>query len=76
MNIRYKCACMNKEREITVTDRIAGSDIRDWMDSVILMSVGYHHRSISPSCKFNKTEFIKIPVPEEGGEIGVPRVSN
>lgn len=76
MNIKYKCRCMNREIEIVVTDRVKGSDIADWMGSVVEMSVSYHHRSKSPSCTFDKLEYLKIPAPDEGDGLGVPRVKN
>lgn len=70
MKIRYKCKCDPEEREISVIDRVPGSDIADWMNAVAA-SVHYHHKSTSPRCDAVKSDYVKIPLPtQENAEIG------
>lgn len=72
MLLKYKCKCMRVEREIVVTDRVKGSEIGDWMANVVEPSTSYDHRSRNPLCVVGKTEYIKIPMNEDTGEVGVP----
>lgn len=72
MIIKYKCKCMKKEREIVVTDRVLGSDIAFWMERVVRHSLSYDHSSLNPLCTAQTMDYLKIPMDEGGGGIGVP----
>lgn len=76
MLVKYKCRCMRAEREIVVTDRVKDSDIGMWMNLVLQPSVTYDHNSTKPLCINPVMDYVKIPVDEESGQVGVPEVRN
>lgn len=70
MLVKYKCRCMKEEREIVVTDRVSGTDIKEWVDMVVTPSISYDHRVRNCLCFAKSMEFVKIPVNEQTGEAG------
>lgn len=73
MKIKYKCRCDANERNVDVPDRVAGSDLERWMNCVYAC-LGYDHTARSPYCQHEKTEYIKIPMPDGTEELGKPVV--
>ena len=73
MDILYKCKCTKKERTVHVPDRISGTNLMYWMN-VVEHCVSYDHQALSPLCVSFKMEYVKIPMPDENAEVGVPPV--
>lgn len=71
MKVKYKCRCMKEPREIDVVDRVAGSDLDDWM-LAIGHCVSYDHRARNILCNSPTMEELYIPVPEGTEELGRP----
>ena len=67
IEIKYKCRCMLKERDVLVVARSSGEDILDFMERM-QKSIGKDHRQQSPFCQATKMEYAKIPI--EDDEIG------
>ena len=65
MNIRWRCACMDQEDELQVTDRKAGEDLNSWMDRELRPAIGDRHRELSPKCNSRKLETLRYQI--EGG---------
>lgn len=68
--IRYKCACMAEEATVQVRERQEGTDIVDWVEGVMGLALAADHKRRSPDCRRPRTEYVKIPAPENAPFIG------
>lgn len=67
--VRYKCGCMPEEAAFEMPARRFNEDIADFMDRMKKW-LGEDHSLRSPFCRSSKTEYVKLPVPEDGRGIG------
>lgn len=70
IGVRYKCKCMQDERELQVAERAEGDDVIVWMEGVVALAVSNDHRQLSPNCRETTMEYLKIPLPEGSPQIG------
>lgn len=66
--ILYKCACMKEETALEMPARHFNEDMPAFMARVTKW-LGEDHSLRSPFCRSDKTEYVKIEVPE-GRPIG------
>lgn len=69
MKVIYKCTCMPAEVTITVVDRDPARDVVEWMETIVLVSIGYDHKSRSPNCTAKAMEYAKLEV-RDGQPLG------
>lgn len=67
--IRYKCSCLSEEVAFDMPARRFNEDISDFMERMKRW-LGEDHSQRSPFCRSGKTEYVKLPVPEDGRPIG------
>lgn len=66
---------MQDEGSFEVRHRHFNEDVLDWME-VMERALSADHRARSPLCRAVKTEYVKIPVPENAPGIGSKPVYN
>lgn len=62
MNVIYKCRCMAEEATVAVPDRRDDENVVDWVQQIVGSALLLDHRTRSPDCRSNVTEYVKIPV--------------
>lgn len=74
IGVRYKCACMSREKEVQVPARGKHEDVAEFMERVRDL-VGADHALNSAICVATRMEYLRIPhIPHtkigevEGGE--------
>lgn len=70
MKIMYKCRCLLLEREVEVPERPRDGDLIVWVQYVVGGCVLMDHSTVSPYCKQQEMEYVKIPVDENAEGIG------
>jgi hypothetical protein len=70
MKIIYKCRCMSRDAEVEVRDRRDDEDIIEWMETAVSPALGAYHIRNHPMCRATKSEYVKIPMPENAPFIG------
>ncbi len=68
--IPYKCRCMAEEAQVFVRDRGKDQDVVDWVERTVGKALAADHRSRSPLCRADKTDYIKIPLHRDDEEVG------
>lgn len=77
LTIRYKCRCLPAEATFEARARAPDEDIADWMRGVIQPGLYRDHLRRSPDCAAVKTEYVKIPAPENAPFLGAsPRLDS
>lgn len=61
---------MQDEASLDLEARRPGEEITDWLDRVVQPSLARDHAARSPLCRSTATEYLKLPVPEDGRRIG------
>lgn len=71
VRVSYRCRCTPQgvDAQFDVRARLEGEDVADWMD-VMTTALGVDHARRSPWCNSTKTEYVKIPLPENAPFIG------
>lgn len=65
VEVIYKCQCLPYEVSLHVREREINEDILDYMNRV-QRAIGANHLSRSPLCTAATTEYVKIPVTDDG----------
>lgn len=76
MKIKYKCRCMDNEREIAVRSRQHDEDLLLWMGVVVQTTISGDHAVASPYCLCEKMQYVKIPTDENASGIGMEVVKH
>lgn len=76
MDIIYKCSCMKHERTIQVPARLETTPILIWIENLVLNCVAFDHCELSPNCKAEAMEYMKVPVLVRDEYIGQDRKPN
>lgn len=66
MKIKYKCRCMDAEREIGMRARHEREDLLFWM-GLVMRTISEDHHLASPHCVIEKMTYVKIPADENTG---------
>lgn len=71
IEILYKCVCLAEQVKIKVPARRGPShDVASWVEDIVSPRISADHARLSPMCRSDIMEFMKIPVPPEGGYVG------
>lgn len=71
VEVLYRCACLDEDVKVKVPARRGPAhDVTDWVGSVVASKVGADHAARSPACHADVMQYVKIPLPPEGGYVG------
>lgn len=70
IEIKYRCCCMVDEVPVMVPERADDQDVVDWVQQNVGYATFLDHRRRSPKCRSEKTDYVKIPAPENAPMLG------